>query len=666
MESAETSPGIACTLLHWSQPWHDDEASGSGLSVEDIRRATAGTATLRREVERLQEHQKASEARKAEWQARREESERKRERRRQAAEFIAHVREHASALRQAKCNPRLLHHIGEAYHDFFHREREATPSLRVLKRLHGHTHLADAALEGFRRVVEREDLPTLREIIRLNERKQMSLFALPVLAGFDLMSTESLDSRSRAEIARAVAFYLVTPLNVEGHPNWYRHVLEHRPEPVAKALITVTRSRVRRRRECLYLWDLARNKCYRRVVRLAALPLFRAFPTRCTEPQVSALHHILLAALRWGVEGLDEIVDARAAKPDLDAAQRAHWLAAGLFLSPERYVSRITSFLEEGGEARSRHLVRFLAPQGLKWLPMHWRTRELGTMIELLGSRYSPWRREGSRRAKYVDGARHRVEGLISTWANTLASRTEFEATEALHSLADDPDLEPWHFKLRDKRADQVVARRSATFAVPDLDTVHKTLANAEPANPADLAALVVDRLERLGSEISHGNTDDWRPCWNEDRHRRPTGPKHEESCRDALLSDLRHLWPAGVDAQPESRYARGNKSDIRVSFGPHAIPIEVKKDSHPRLWSAVAEQLVPKYASAPESSGFGVYLVLWFGQGKMPVPPVGRRPKTPAELRDRLQEQLTGPHRHNISVLVLDVSGSAPGRPPD
>ena len=265
-----------------------------------------------------------------------------------------------------------------------------------------------------------------------------------------------------------------------------------------------------------------------------------------------------------------------------------------------------------------------------------------------------------------MDEDRERVERLISTWANTLASRTEVEATEALHSLADDPDLEPWHLKLRDKRAEQVVARRSATFAVPDLDAVHKTLANAEPANPADLAALVVDRLDRLGREISHGNTDDWRQFWNEDSHRRRTTPKHEESCRNALLSDLRRRLPAGVDAQPEARYARGNRSDFRVFFGSHAIPVEVKKDSHPKLWSAVAEQLVPKYASAPESSGFGVYLVLWHGQGKMPVPPVGRRPKTPEALRDHLQEQLTGPHRHKVSVLVLDVSGSAPSRPPE
>ena len=654
---ADTDTVIARILLDWSRPWGQDD-SGPEPSIEEVRHATRGSPALRDEVARLLEGEKKSETREEEMRFRKEEDEYRRERRRQQEEFITYVRKQATELQKDRCPPGLLHRIAVAYHDFFHDQREATPRQRVLKLLQGHHDLADAAIEGFRRVVDRDDLPTLREVIRLNEQKLMSHYALPILAGLDA-NPDLLASRSPAEIARAAAFYYLTPLNVPGHPAWYRWALENEPGPISDALLKVTRSRVRRRRDCLYLWDLGRNVSYRDVVRLVVVPLLRAFPTRCTEPQVSALHAVLLAALRWRVDGLEEFVDQRAAKRDLDVSQRALWLATGLLLSPVRYVPQVAAFLEDGEEARSREIVRLLAPTEMDRLPMPWGTGELATMIRLLGSRYSPWMPEGCGMAGYIEEDRMKVEGLISSWATTLASRTNREASEALHSLADDPALEPWQYLLKGKRDEQVVARRDAIFVVPDLDSVQKTLSNKEPGNPADLTALVADKLEFLATEIRHGTTDDWRQYWREDKRRRLLGPRREESCRDALLSDLGRLLPGGVDAQREAVYTRGNKSDIRVFFDGHAIPVEIKKDYNAKLWSAVANQLVPKYTTAPESSGFGIFLVLWFGQGKTPVPPTGRRPKTPGELRARLEEQLTGPHRHKISVIVIDVSAT-------
>ena len=661
VEVAGKSMGTARALLDWSRPWHES-GPVPGLAITDVRRVTAGMSALENEVAACWEGQKAAQARDTQLRASKEEREYQSKRRREEAEFIAYVRDQARDLSHARCPPRLLHHIAEAYHDIFLDQRAATPRLRVMELLQEHEELADAAFQGFRRVVERDDLPTLRKVVQLNKRKQVSLFALPLLAGFDLMDPEAIDSRGPEEIARAVAFYVVSHLNVEGHPLWYRRALEHHPEAVAEALIKVTRSRIRDRRECLYLWDLARNRSYGEVIRRTALPLLGAFPTRCTEPQVTALHHLLLAALKWRVEGLDNIIGDKAGKPDMDVSQRALWLTAGLIRSPRLYVPEIAAFLEEGEEARSRQMVRLLAPTDMEPLPMRWGTRELRTMIELMGHRYSPWRPEGFGMASIVDEDRWKVEALISRWGATLASRTNRDASKVLHALTEDAALEPWRLLLERKRDEQVVARRNATYVVPSFDSVRNTLVNAEPANPADLAALVVDRLEQLGTEIRHGNDDAaWRPFWNEDSHGRRDSPKREESCSKALVSALRSLLPCGVEVHREFVHAKDNRSDIHVSFKGHAIPIEVKKESHNQLWSAALDQLARKYAIAPESLGFGIYLVLWFGLGKVPVPPEGRRPTTPEALRNRLQKQIPGSQRHRITVLVLDVSGSSP-----
>ena len=568
--------------------------------------------------------------------------------RRHDGEFITYARKHAGELRSARCPADLLHRIGEAYHGFSLDRNAGTPRRRVLRFLGGHQDLADAAIEGFRRLVDQDDLPTLREVIRLNEQKKISLYALPILAGFDGMSPKSLKARSAADIARAAALYYLTPPSVEGHPEWYRWALRQRPQAIAEALLKVTRSRVRRRSDCLHLWDLARNDACRGVVRLASLPLLRAFPTRCTEPQVSALHEVLLAALRWRVEGLEPYVGQRASRPGQDVSQRALWLTAGLLLAPERYAPKLAAFLEKGEEARSREVVRLLARREVERLHMTWPTREFGTMIELLGSRYSPWRPEGCGMGARVDEDRCRVERLISAWATALASRTDRKAFEILRSLVSDPGLASWHLILEAKRDQQVTARQRDAPA---------NAANADPADLAALAALVADKLDSLATEIRHGKTDDWRQYWREDEQRRLLGPRREESCRDALLSDLKKLLPDGVDAEREAIYTEGNKSDIRVSFNGQAIPVVIRKDYNRRLWSAVAGQPLSTRTGAPECSGFRVHLVLWFGQGNTPVPPTGRRPKTPEELCARLEGQLTGPDRHRVRVIVIDVS---------
>ena len=140
-----------------------------------------------------------------------------------------------------------------------------------------------------------------------------------------------------------------------------------------------------------------------------------------------------------------------------------------------------------------------------------------------------------------------------------------------------------------------------------------------------------MDRLEEITLRIRKANTDDWRQYWNEDSYGRPVKPKHENHCRDALLSDLRLLLPSDVDAQPEGQYANDRRSDIRVA---HAsafhVPVEIKKNGHPDLWSGMHDQLIEGYASDPETGGFGIYLVFWFGRELTCKPSDGDFPRRP------------------------------------
>ena len=165
-----------------------------------------------------------------------------------------------------------------------------------------------------------------------------------------------------------------------------------------------------------------------------------------------------------------------------------------------------------------------------------------------------------------------------------------------------------------------------------------------------------MDRLRELADQIRRGNTDDWSQYWNEP-HKQPPTPKHEDRCRKALLSDLRQRLPQEVDAQPEGQYANDKRADIRVSYEDFQVPVEIKKNMHRDLWSACKNQLIKLYTSAPDTDGYGIYLVFWFGKGHTPPPPSGTRPANAEELKTRLEATLSPDEARKISVCVIDVS---------
>ena len=148
-----------------------------------------------------------------------------------------------------------------------------------------------------------------------------------------------------------------------------------------------------------------------------------------------------------------------------------------------------------------------------------------------------------------------------------------------------------------------------------------------------------------------------WSRYWNEYSDGRPPEPKPENSCRDVLLDPLRLRLPRGVAAAPEGAYVSDWRADIRATCRDFNVPIEIKRDRHRDVWRAMRSQLIGQYTTDSATSGYGIYLVLWFGDGRVQTPPHGDRPRTPEELRQRLVQDLTQDERRKISVIVIDVS---------
>ena len=394
------------------------------------------------------------------------------------------------------------------------------------------------------------------------------------------------------------------------------------------------------------------------VARHASLPLLRAFPTRCKLKQMESLEHLLKAAIQHADRtALQGLIDTKLSRRSMNDAQRVYWLAAGVIVSPEVYASLLKEF-SAGREGRIRHLTTFFSalPGPVTSLADKLESPALGLLVRLVGSTVGPdeqWK-EGWGVTPAMEASR-----LVGYLIQRLAASPAKDASTSLTDLLADPALSRWHDALSRAQDSQLVIRRDATYHHHEIEQVCQTLNGGTPANAADLAALVHHRLQDLAEQIRTGNTDDWRQYWNVDFHGQPVDPRPEESCRDTLLSALRQRLPEGVDAQREGQYANDNRADIRVSCDDFQVPVEIKKNMHRDLWSALHNQLIAKYTTDPATGGCGIYLVFWFGKEHTQPPPSGARPAGPEELRERLKAEatLTPVEARKISICVVDVS---------
>ena len=686
VEMVETRPRASTELRWWAtmqyepwdQPLSDDEVAATIRSSLRLRSWNDG---------RLAER-----AREADEMARRQESPPSSTLREQRDRYVASVCEQLVTLEAGEGPPEMLHELGRVYVNGLEAGGPEQARADLDLRLGSDRPVMDAVVRGFRRLVDRTDLPTVEDILRLHERRMMSWYALPFLAGLaedERNRGDAFERLDEAGLCRALAFYFLSRLpttrqampgnlshSEDCRPRWYRDALQSRPDAVADVMVAVHRVRVRAKQlPDQHLYDMADVDEYARVAPLAVPRMFTPFPSRCAgEDQRAALRQVLLAAIQYMPVGeLAEVVFRRLARSRMDVAQRAYWLAAGSFVAPEECLPRLIDFLSEEGETRVHHAVDFLVPDTQPLPNQDWPTAHLAGLVRAVGGKlHSPWDDLPDSTTHFMGGDDFatgiKAESLVNGWIKTLVHRVDDETTDALADLADDPALAKWRGRLQRARDEQAEGRRAATRKAPTAGEVRTALEGGPPGSAADLAALVAERLHQLAKRIRDGSTDDWMQYWHRDptdrTGRKVTEPMLENPCRRVLVSALKPLLERHeVAFTQDEQVAEEKRPDIMAHFPPHAVPIEVKRSSSDELWTAANGQLRTRYCRDPRSDGYGIYLVLWFGADYLgKAPPRGRRPESAGELAYRLEAQLAPQHRLQIEVVVIDVS-APPGR---
>jgi hypothetical protein len=253
---------------------------------------------------------------------------------------------------------------------------------------------------------------------------------------------------------------------------------------------------------------------------------------------------------------------------------------------------------------------------------------------------------------------------FINQCLNKLSNRTTDNDITALESLLKSNKSDAYQTRIKYAIHNQDTLRRQHSYKKPNFQQTLNTINNQKPVNHQDLLALTIDHLDSLETELRNDNFNGYKYFWNEKQHE-VTFPKPEDAARDVLIDQFRtKLSDLEISVEPESLMANSKRVDIILSANGMKLPIEIKRDYHPDVWTACEAQLKELYTTLTQANGHGVFLVFWYGEkrgktNKIKLPPTTskQRPTSAKGMQKMLEALVSSNNRHCIKIKVFDVS---------
>ncbi len=648
-----------------------------GASMEDLRAEIGDDQVLRKLLEQLAAPSSTSaeiESANEEWRQRLDEihEQHARERRDRQADWLAHLRDHISELGSNTFPAPNLQTMALAYFGLVPEVSEKdTPLERVADLIGDDEEILEVVVGALRDAPHRDDVPTAERTAELAADSKRDWLAYPVLAGLAIREAEgTLDSSVLTEDLRrsAVAIYATTALDRQQRPAWPVLWLCEDPALVLGVCHRCAAAAVKKGDTHLSMlnWLLDIEGLHDEL-RDFRLRLLKSMSVRLPGTQLSLLDDVLRLVLQHpDSEPLNALIRQKLASRSMTDAQRTRWLTVDLLVNGATATAALEEFIGSK-PTNSAELAQFLSvaarPSSYD-ITFDDDVAAVAALIRIVGRSYPP--RDWGRQGEVIRiGPAEEMSSLIQRCINVLGKLATDDAGVALDALMADDRLCTWHDHIAFARHQQLRLHSDVSYTSMSLDDVLDLLRNGPPANVADLHALLCGHLTDLDEYIRGDNSDPWRDFWEDERQQRPSSPRHEETCRDALLRMLRFRLPEGVRAEPEGDHAADKRCDIDVYAKNFKVPIEIKKNTHRDLWTAIHDQLIAKYTTDPETGGYGIYVVLWLGSDIEGYPrhPADRdRPETPDELARRLRRTLAPEQRRRVTVVVLDVTKPGTG----
>ena len=516
IERSGSSPNLAG--FWFEEAWYalEHDSGADGLTLEHLESVAASDARLAEIHDRLQFcdfSDRFAETRRRHHQRA---LERRREREQELADWRREFQRHETVLRENRCPAGVLNRIGEVYWGHYIDFQAATGRER-LRKLLGEDTLIEAAVEGLRGAIHRDDLPAPAEVLALKGRDRRHALALPVLAGLDLHSPDECLRYDPDRIHTAFAFLLAERTSFP-EPGWLEPFVKTNPTLAADEIVRFATMQLRRGEHqipvvhevCATEWlsDVAREVCPR---------LLRAFSVRAPRTLLDTLNRLIWCGLASAdASTMESIVTGKLAAKSMTRAQRAHWLAAQLVVSPHLDLETLEGFADRHENAMAGFFTFFERSFTRRLLFERIPSGSMGRLARLLAEGRRPMRPTGPASAQF------RESEFVRALIEALGTRADDDAVSALVHLAGDPGVVAWRSTFQRIRHEQGVLRRNFRYRHPDIDAARRSLECRQPANAADLAAVTLEALAEISGNIRHGYTNDWRQYWSPERERAP------------------------------------------------------------------------------------------------------------------------------------------------
>jgi hypothetical protein len=394
------------------------------------------------------------------------------------------------------------------------------------------------------------------------------------------------------------------------------------------------------------LYELMQSEYDAELASDLAIEWLRRFPTLPESPEMELADRLLRRGLYHELRAL-----MRDRTVTNDPARARRWLAIGLIVDFERTQRMLESSPIEPELLWS--LRDLTAPRSNRNQTILLDTAQRAWIVATFRD---AWQNQDDRAGQRGNESPWDAAQYLRAMIQQLGNDTSEAAVDALRTLCDSP-ADSYTSMLRVVVSEQTRKRVDALYVPPTLEAVAAVLNDLPPASGDDLQAYLLEALEIVGKKVRSDDVDSWRGFYDDDG-----APHDEERCRDHLIGLLRQEAQA-IAFDPEGHVASDKEIDIACKVGALLMPIEVKGQWHDELWVAADQQLDRLYTPDWRADGYGIYLVLWFGDNvpknkKLKSPGrASKRPSSPQTLRDQLIERSRAAKTGRVSVVVLDLS---------
>lgn len=531
----------------------------------------------------------------------------------------------------------------------------ATPLQRVQSFVGRDAETAQHAIDSLADILDRGPLPSWSEVIELDQAKKKFLIQPVCLYAADKKWGQKDNVAGIADYPYALTL-LAFSLVADRKPKWFDTVAKALPEQVALVmkmfLLNALQNKDERLSAVRWLVDYPQNSSAPTEVMNALIAsMTRPFGTDFPGGQMGG---ILQAAVRYATpDVLANWVENVLSAPEATTAEKTVALTVSLAYSAQRFDELLTAL--SGNQSLGAVCSQVLEQPLPRVILSRLSVPMLGQLVQQLARLVVP-RGAGFYSVNQDDRVRTGVTALLAE----ITSRTVEAASQELLRLQNDSELHAWRYKLSDSLVQNRRNVLDASFGHLDPMNVAVVLSNREPVSEADLIAFVLDHVDTLMRRIRFGGTNMLKIFWRADKHGNPI-PYTENECRDRFLYFLNlDMAPMGVHIGKEQPTAREKRSDLTITFtrqGVHmSVPVEVKLDSHPKVWEAWETQLMALYAPDPAAGFHGVYLVMFAGY-KTKLSPKRQSPSSAEEMAQIFSDLIPPAYHGRVHGRVLDLS---------